>query len=387
MSAHVAFSSHPHAAQAAGECVGHLVEAGASSADLALIAVTPPFAERLGDVAALVRQVLTPTAVLGVATGGVLVGDDEVVDGPALGILTWSSADRSTRVHLVEGRDAAELAHSLATAPGDALLLFADPFSVPADALLQVLDDSSAPGELAGGHVVGSARPGGNRMVLDAAVRSQGAVGLVLEHVDVASLRCVGGAPVGAPMTVTNSAAADVLELDHRAALVVYEELLVDLQLELDLLAAVQTGVLGLRRLEDGPFDPLERDHLQPIAVRAIDPATGSLRCDPPLDAGDRVVFEVFDEWSTTSDLTRRLGAIGWPDGEQALLVVSDLGRAHRFAFGGVDSVTSLTSDAGLGAAMGVVTSTVLQRRAGAATLEQDVVTVTVVGAGGPGPS
>jgi small ligand-binding sensory domain FIST len=107
MSAHVAFSSHPHAAQAAGECVGHLVEAGASSADLALIAVTPPFAERLGDVAALVRQVLTPTAVLGVATGGVLVGDDEVVDGPALGILTWSSADRSTRVHLVEGRDAA----------------------------------------------------------------------------------------------------------------------------------------------------------------------------------------------------------------------------------------------------------------------------------------
>jgi small ligand-binding sensory domain FIST len=386
MTAHVAFSSHPHAAQAAGECVGLLVEVGASGADLALIAVTPPFAEQLGDVAELVRRVLSPTAVLGVATAGVLVGDDEVVDGPALGILTWSSADRSARVHVVEGRDVTELAHSLATAPGDALVLFVDPFTIPAGPLLQVLDDPSAPPVLAGGHVVGSARPGGNRMVVDGAMRTDGAVGLVLAHTEVASLRCVGGAPVGAPMAVTAAAGADVLELDHRGALAVYEAMLVDLQVELDLLAAVQTGVLGLRRLDDEPFDPLDRDHLSPIAVRALDPATGALRCDPPLSAGDRVVFELFDEWGTTSDLTRRLGAVGWPDGEQALLVVSDLGRAHRLAFGGVDSVVSLTSDASLGAAMGVVTSTVLQRRAGAATLDHDVVTVTVVGAAGLAP-
>lgn len=387
MSAHVAFSSHPHAAQAAGECVGHLVEAGASGADLAVIAVTMPFAEQLGDVAELVRRVLSPAAVLGVATGGVLVGDDEVVDGPALGILAWSSEDRATRVHLVEGRDVSELAHSLATAPGDALILFADLFTIAPGPLLQVLDDPSAPPVLAGGHVVGSARPGGNRMLLDGVVRSEGAVGLVVEHAEVSSLRCVGGAPVGAPMTVTSSAGDDVLELDHRGALAVYEEMLVELQVELDLLSAVQTGVLGLRRLDDGPFDPLERDHLHPVAVRAIEPATGALRCDPQLGAGDRVVFEVFDEWSTTSDLTRRLGATGWPNAEQGLLVVSDLGRAHRFAFGGVDSVLSLTSDAPRSAAMGVVTSTVLQRRAGAATFDQDVVTVTVLGADAPGPS
>jgi small ligand-binding sensory domain FIST len=386
MSAHVAFSSHPHGAQAAGECVGHLVEAGASGADLALVAVTPPFADQLGDVTELVRRVLAPGATLGVATAGVLVGDEEVVDEPALGILTWSSSDRSSRVHVIEGRDAVELAQSLAAVVGDALLLFADPFTIPPDPLLRVLDDPSTPRVLAGGHVVGSARPGGNRMVLDGELRSEGAVGVVLEHVDVASVRCVGGAPVGSPLEVTSAAGADVLELDHRAALSVYEQMLVDVQVELDLLSAVQNGVLGLRLLDGEPFDPLERDRLLPISIAGIDPATGALRCDPPLSAGDRVVFELFDEWSTASDLSRRLGTVGWPNGEQALLVVSDLGRAHRLAFGGIDHVVSLTSDASFGSAMGVVTSTVLQRRDGAAVLGHDVVTVTVVGAEDAGP-
>ena len=384
MSAHVAFSSHPYAAQAAGECVGHLVEVGASGADLVLVVVTPPFAEQLGDVSELVRQVLAPRSVLGVATGGVLVGDDEIIDGPALGILTWTSADPSTRIHLVEGRDAAELAHSLATAPGDALVLFADPFTVPAGPLLQVLDDPSVPQVLSGGHVVGSARPGGNRMVIDGELRTEGVVGLVLEHAGVTSLRCVGGAPVGAPLAVTSSAGADILELDHRGALAVYEEMLVDLQLELDLLTAVQTGVLGLCRLDEGPFDPLERDHLGSVAVRAVDPSTGALRCDPPLVTGDRVVFELFDAWSTTSDLGRRLGTLGWPDGEQGLLVVSDLGRAHRLAFGGAESILSLTSDVPGSAALGLVTSTVLHRRDGVATFDHDLVTVTVAGPARP---
>lgn len=387
MSAHVAFSSHPHAAQAAGECVGHLVEQGASGADLALIAVTTPFAEQLVDIAELVRQVLSPRTVLGIATGGVFVGDDEVVDGPALGLLTWSPEDPSTRLHVVEGRDLAELDHSLATVTGDALVLFADPFSVPAGPLLELLDRPSAPRVLAGGHVVGSARPGGNRMLLDGVVRSEGAVGLVVEQGGVASLRCVGGALVGEPMTVTASAGDDVLELDHRGALAVYEGMLVDLQLELDLLSAVHSGVLGLCQLDDGPFDPLVRDHLTSVRVRSIDPSTGGLRCDPPLSAGDRVVFELVDEWSTTSDLVRRLGTLGWPNLEQALLVVSDLGRAHRLALGGADNALSLTADVPGSAAMGVATSAVLLRRGGLATLDQDVVTVTVTDAAGVGPA
>lgn len=387
MSAHAAFSSHPHAAQAAGECVGHLVEQGAVGAELVLIAVTPPFAEQLGDICELARRVLGPRTVLGIATGGVFVGDDEVVDGsdPALGLLTWSPDDPSTRLHVVEGDDVAELAHSLATAPGEALVLFADPFTVPAGPLLELLDRPSAPRVLAGGHVVGSARPGGNRMLVDGVVRSEGAVGLVIEHADVVSVRCAGGAPVGAPMVVTAAAGDDVLELDHRGALAAYEAMLVDLQVELDLLSAVQTGVLGLCRLEDGPFDPLARDRLTSVRVHAVDPATGALRCDPPLAAGDRVVFELIDEWSTTSDLTRRVAASGWPNGGQALVVVSDLGRAHRLAFGGADHLLSLTSDAPRSAAMGVVTSTVLLRRAGAATLDHDVVTVTVAGTAGAG--
>lgn len=387
MSARVALSAHPEPAHAAGECVGAVLDqldrGEALRIELALVAVTATFADQLDEIARFVRELLAPRVLVGVASAGVFAGDIELDRGPGVGLLTWSSGHAGPIVRPVRVGAASELDDVLGRAGGQLLVLFSDPFSIPADTLLAALGAPGAAPLVAGGPLAGSARPGGNRMVLDDRCYSDGLVGVVVDTAAVpASLCCSGGALVGPVQSVTDARGASLAALDGEAALDRYERLLVELSIELDAASAASLGVLGLRRLDPAAHDTTDRDRLERVRVLRLDPSEGALVCEPPLAQGDRVVFEVVDDTSAGHDLFLRLGALGWPNRHEALLVTSDLGRAHRCAFGGGESVLSPGVAPPGCAGLGVATSSVLHRRAGRAVLDSDVLTVTVLASG-----
>jgi small ligand-binding sensory domain FIST len=382
VTSHVAFSSHPVAAQAAGECIGELVEAGVVAPTLAVVAVSGDFTEHLGDIADLARAVLAPSTLVGVAVAGVMAGAEQVVDAAAMGILTVELPRGGPAPRTVRGADADELAASLSTlGPDDALILFVDPFSITPRSLTEVLDTPGGPEVVAGGYLGASPTIGGNRMVLDDRTHHDGAVGVALVGGGAVTLRCTGRALLGEPLLVTAAAGPDVLELDHRGALVVYETMLIELGVEVELLSAVRRGVLGLVLLDEGA-DVLDRDRSHEVAVLEIDPATGALRCEPAIPVGARVLFEVCDEWSLAADLDRRLGQLHGVQDDAAHLVVSDIARVGPNRRPGPGDVAALTADRPTCPALGVVTSGVLHRRGGVTELEHDVLSLTVVGVG-----
>lgn len=381
MSARSAFSSHPVVAHAAGECVGALVEAGVHGPDLALVVVTPSLSSTLRDITGLVRTVLSPQVLVGVASAGVTYGEERVLDAPAVGVMTWTAQDPTTTVHALRCADVDELGVAVSAVPGaDTLVLFADPFSMSPALLLERLSGDDVPPVLVGGLLAGSSRVGGNRMVLDDGEYDSGAVGVLLQRSGTVALECNGGALVGEVLDASIDEAGALVALSGTSAVGRAVTMLAELGIELDLLDALRHGVLRVCRVDDAVASPtLER--VTALHVIEVDADTGVLTVRPRLHEGDRVVFQVVDECSAVADLQRRFGDVGWPDGEHGVLVVGDV--ADRAGVAPTDGVSAAVTEVLGRAALGVLTSGVLVRRRVAA-LGAEVVAVNLIGFGGP---
>src|SRR5207249_8813293 len=126
---------------------------------------------------------LRPSTLLGCAAGTVVGRDREVEDEPAVSL--WAGdTGLVAPFHLT----------SIGTPDGDALvgwppalpegatalLLLADPFSFPVDPFIDRLDNDRPGLPVVGGLASAGRGPGGNRLVLDDRVVSEGAVGCFL---------------------------------------------------------------------------------------------------------------------------------------------------------------------------------------------------------------
>src|SRR5438309_10927524 len=81
-----ALSTHPEAATAAGEIIGHLLDKLGPHPDLAMLFLTPGHADAIGDVAATVRRLLHPTLLLGCTAESVVGTGQEIERGPAISL-------------------------------------------------------------------------------------------------------------------------------------------------------------------------------------------------------------------------------------------------------------------------------------------------------------
>jgi small ligand-binding sensory domain FIST len=135
-----------------------------------------------------------------------------------------------------------------------AVLLLADPFSFPADIFLEALREQVGVDLPVIGGLASAARgPGGNRLVLDGTVVSDGAVGVILEGVEVATVVSQGCRPIGDPMTVTSGERQIVYELAGRPALERVQELVASLSP--DDLALVERGLHVGRVIDEHKLD------------------------------------------------------------------------------------------------------------------------------------
>lgn len=307
-----ALSEHPDAAVATGEVVGRVIESLGDpdvAPDLALLFVTPVHARDLGEIASTVRAALRPGTLLGCAAVSVLGGDREVERGP--GVSLWAGRTGPvTPFHLTVTRspDGFTFTGWPDEDPADpsALLLIPDPFTFPTDDLLRRLETDRPALPVVGGMASAARGPGGNRLVLDDRVLTEGAVGAFLgPGVEVTTVVSQGCRPVGHPFVVTRADQNIVYELAGRPAVERLQEVAAALpDDERELLAEmVQIGrVIDESKLDFGPGDFLVRP------VVGADPNSGALRVGDVVDVGSTAQFQVRDAMSADLELRRMVG-------------------------------------------------------------------------------
>ena len=185
------------------------------------------------------------------------------------------------------------------------LLLVADPFSTPVDGFLESAPETYPGLRVVGGLASAARGPGGNRLVLDDQVFTDGAVGVLLAPEDGANAVVSQGCrPIGQPLTVTKSEGRVIYELAGRPALERLVELLE--KLEPDDRALAQQGIHLGRVIDEHKADFGRGDFL----IRTVlggDREVGAIAVGDEIEVGATVQFQVRDAVSADEDLRELL--------------------------------------------------------------------------------
>jgi small ligand-binding sensory domain FIST len=281
-------------------------------ADLAFLFLSAEHAPYAEQAAAAIMDVLQPGALAG-ATGQAVIGTGRELEGePAVSLLATSLPGGRARVHHLSVRDtgegpAVELPADLVPAPGEPMLLMADPYTFPADAFLEGVAGRFGAAVAVGGLASGASGPGGHALVCGRRVLRHGAVAVVVEGgVGLRVLVSQGCAPVGPEMVITSAEGNVIHELAGRPAYARLTEIVAGLDEHGRRL--VQNGLLaGLvideNRAEYGSDDYLMR------AVMGGDADEGSLIVGDTVRVGQTFRFHARDAESADADLRAALRA------------------------------------------------------------------------------
>jgi len=337
-------SQHPDAATAVGEVVGQVLDALADAEgppDLALLFVTPPHVAAMAEAANAVVAALKPVTLLGATAVSVVGGPHEVERGPAVSL--WAGhtgAVTPFHLNVVSTPDGPTFTGWPDVIPDDspALLLLTDPFSFPVDALLDRLGQDQPGLAVVGGLASAARGPGGNRLVIDDQVVTEGAVGAFLgAGVEVSTIVSQGCRPVGTPLVVTRAEGNVVYELAGRPALERLQEVAATLS-EPD--RRLMSDLVQLGRVIDETKLDFDRGDFLVRTVVGADPEAGALAVGDVVDVGSTTQFQVRDASSADEDL-RHLVSDRSADG--ALLFTCN-GRGRNL-FGTPDHDAGIVSD------------------------------------------
>lgn len=224
-------SQHPLPTHAVGEAVGQVLDAIGDAPDAALVFVTAPFAGAMEDIAATVRATLRPGALVGATASAVLANGQEVEHDAAVALFAMrlgrrrrsgaGSLARAVAFHAERQDEGWQVvADGDVAQPGATLVLLADPFSFPVDGFVDDLATRIPRLTVVGGLASAASGPGGNRLVADGRVASQGAVGLLLPPgLPARPVVSQGCRPVGEPLVVTRARGTVIEEIAGQPAL------------------------------------------------------------------------------------------------------------------------------------------------------------------------
>ena len=292
-----ALSEHPDPANAVGEVIGELLEAVGHAPDLAVLFASAAHRDAIGEMADAIRRVLAPTVLVGTTAVSVIGGPLEVEERPAVSL--WAAARSPARPVRLEAVRTHE-GWAVGGMPDDAegtLLVLPDPFTFPSEFLL-----NAGPGlTVVGGLASAATRPGGNRLVLNNEVYSDGAVGVLLgPDVDVRTVVSQGCRPIGQPFTVTKSDGNIVAEMGGRTAVDRLRETLLGLD-EADR-ALVAKG-LHVGVVIDEHKSEFDRGDFLIRGLIGADEDSGALAVGDAVAVGTTVQFQVRDAATADEDL------------------------------------------------------------------------------------
>src|SRR5207248_2640143 len=302
-------SEHPIPTQATGEAIGQVLDAlgpAAEPPDLVLLFVTAAHVGAIEDVATAVRATLNPRTLLGCTAESVVGNAREIEQRPA--VVLWAGHTGVVtpfRTRVVPTPDGNALTGWPEINNASAVLVLADPFTFPTDDVLRREAEDHPGLAIVGGLASAAVAPGGNRLVVDGQIVSDGAVGAVLgPGVDMTAVVSQGCRPVGDPFVITKAEGNIVYELAGKPAL----ERLQDVARNLDdddrqlLAGGVHRGrVIDESQATFGPGDFLVRN------VIGGDPSNGAIAVGDLVDVGSTAQFQVRDAASADDELHRML--------------------------------------------------------------------------------
>ena len=332
-----ALSEHPLATHAVGECVGHLLERVGPEPDLLVVAVTPPLLGALDDVVGAARGLLGPSVVVGVGAAAVLGGPREVEGRAAVAMFAVASGGPGPVARPVRLEARHDLDHLRGLS--GTLLLFVDPLSVQFERLVEHLVEAAPDLLVLGGTATGAQHAGGNRLLLDGATHTDGAVGVLLApSVPVRAVVSQGVQPVGPTFTVTGVEGQVLTSLAGAPALDRLDEVRASILGEVAM-PAREDVLVG--RVVDAHLLDVGRGDLLARRVRSVDAAEATVTVDGQVALGDVVQFLVRDAATATDDLRELVG------GESAAgaFVLTSTARGLRL-FGEADHDAGIVDEA-----------------------------------------
>ena len=339
-----ALSAHPVPSQAVGEVVGQLLDSVGVEPDLLVLFASVSHTGAMEDIVRAVEELLRPRVFVGCTASTVVGGDRELEDSPALSL--WAARGVLASAHRLDAqpRDGGIAISGFPHASdlldeAKAILVLADPFTFPVEHLLTGLREQSGVSlPVIGGMASAGRAPGGNRLVVDGAVLSSGAVAVLLGGAGVEAVVSQGCRPIGEPMTVTRGEGNLVHELAGQPALDRVQAVL--RSLTPDEIELARNG-LHLGRVVDESKVTYERGDFIVRNVLGADPRVGAVAVGDDVQVGSTVQLQVRDAATADEDLRALLRGRS----ASGALVFTCNGRGTHL-FGAPDHDASVITDA-----------------------------------------
>jgi small ligand-binding sensory domain FIST len=304
-------STSPSAREAATEAA-HAARDGrlaGDTVDLAFLFLSPAHIDDAQEAAEAVLEELAPRHLLGCVAEGVVAGVRELEQGPAVAV--WAGALPDADIDCfhavaVQTNDGIAVAGFPELDDPGLVTMLVDPFTFPVAAFLTSLNDAQEQVPLVGGIAAGARRSGGQALILDGAVHSEGAVGAVVSGPLVVTAVSQGCRPIGHEAVITRCEGNIVYELAGRPALEVLRTEIAGLSSEEQALAA--RGLLVGLVIDENQPEYDVGDFLM-RGLLGADETSGALVLGETVRVGQTMRFFVRDASSADADLQHTLGA------------------------------------------------------------------------------
>lgn len=286
-----------------------LAHAGVDSPQLMFLSVTPHHAERIEVIRDALRDRFRAEHFVGVTAAGLIARGREIEAGPgAVAFALQSPGIECFPYHSTSqpnGDESAEiLGFPYERLAGDAnatCLMLADPFSFPIDPFVRSVNERCPRRAIVGGLASGGTQPGMNRLVIDDASETEGAVGVLISGtVSVRTVVSQGCRPVGHHFVITRGKDNVIEELGGKRAAERLQEVFDSMPTRDRQLfsKAVHIGrVIDEYKSDFGRSDFLVR------SVIGIDRSRGAIAINDYIRRGQTVQFLVRDPESASEDL------------------------------------------------------------------------------------
>ncbi|MDX6658089.1 MAG: hypothetical protein QOH62_2882 [Solirubrobacteraceae bacterium] len=245
-----------------------------------------------------VDEALAPPLLVGCGAGGVLGGGREIEDGTAVAVWAAALGEGHAEAFHAEAVEGPEGPAVIGMPPGDpgAVVLLPDPYSFPADAVVAELGDVPVLGGISSARTL----DGGAALFFGDEVKSEGAVGVSFEGVEIRAAVSQGAKPLGPEMTITAAEGHMIHELAGRPALTALRDAVAGLP-ESQREQVAEGLLLGL--VVDSGKPEFERGDFLVRALLGADPDTGAIAVGAHVEGGQVVRLHVRDAGSADSDL------------------------------------------------------------------------------------
>ena len=326
-------SASPSTRAAAGEAARGAASSLSERPDLAFLFLSAEHREAAVEAAEVVLDELRPRHLVGCVAGGVVAGDREIEEGPAVGV--WAAELPGAEVELFHAV-ARETGEGVAVAgfpeldDAAAVALLVDPFTFPTAPFLDRLNAERPGLPLVGGIAVGGDGPGEGALILDGEVVHEGGVGAAISGAPVLALVSQGCREFGREAVITAAEGNVVLELAGERALDRLRADIAALSPAEQALAA--RGILAGLVIDENRADYGRGDFLMRGLLGASE-ETGAIAVGAPVRVGQTLRFHMRDAASADDDLRHALerGLEGRRPAGALLFTCSGRG-SHMFA-------------------------------------------------------